>query len=135
MTGTTTMPQPGAGAARRTRLLAWVADAAVVAVFVAVGRRSHDEGAGGFFVTALPFLAALQTAWLVAPRERPTRLSFGLMVWGITVVLGLLLRIATGDGAAVGFMIVTMLALGLGLVGWRLLVFSAVALRGRRSRV
>lgn len=135
MTGTTTTSQPDAGAARRTRILAWVADAAVVAVFIAIGRRSHDEGAGGFFVTALPFLAALQTAWLVAPRGRPTRLSFGLTVWGLTVVLGLLLRIATGDSAAVGFMIVTTLALGLGLVGWRLVILAVVALRGRRSRV
>ncbi len=135
MTGPTVVPQPGTSAARRSRFLAWVADAAVVAVFIAIGRRSHDEGAGGFFVTALPFLAALQTAWLVAPRERPTRLPFGLIVWGLTVVLGLLLRIATGDSAAVGFMIVTTLALGLGLVGWRLVVLAVVALRGRRSRV
>lgn len=126
--------RPGSRDVRRKAVLSWVADALVVVIFVLVGRRSHDEGAGGFLVTALPFLAALQTAWLVTPRSRPARLRFGLVVWGITVILGLLLRVLTGDSAAVGFVVVTTLALGLGLIGWRLAVRGFAALRRSRSQ-
>jgi hypothetical protein len=117
------------GSSRRTRVLSWIADAAVVVIFVAVGRRSHDEGAGGIFVNALPFLAALQTGWLVAPRSRPTDLRNGVIVWAATVVLGLLLRLFTGDSAALGFIVVTTITLGVGILGWRFVVRGVNAAR------
>ncbi len=123
-----------AGNPRLTLLLSWVADVAVVVVFVATGRRSHDESAGGFFVTALPFLAALQTAWLATPRNSPMGIRSGLVVWGVTVVLGLVLRVLTGDSAAVGFIVVTTVSLGLGLLGWRAAVRAAGAVGRDRSR-
>ncbi|MEY3340638.1 MAG: hypothetical protein RLZZ269_549, partial [Actinomycetota bacterium] len=52
------------------RVRAWclVADVLSVVVFVAIGRRNHDEGVApaGVIETAAPFLVALLVTWLVA---------------------------------------------------------------------
>lgn len=45
----------------------------------------------------------------------------GLLVWVVTVALGLGLRVATGATAAVAFIIVATLVLGLFLMGRRLI--------------
>lgn len=101
-------------------------DALLVLVFAVIGRLSHDEDPGGFLVTAWPFLAALLAGHLVAAllRARPRRpwsLAWGVVVWAVTVVVGLLLRVVTGDTAQLPFVVVATLVLGLFLVGWRAL--------------
>ena len=95
-------------------------------LFVAVGRRNHDESAGlsGVVEVALPFLIALISGWLVTRAWRsPQALSTGVLIWLITVVLGLALRNFLFDrGTATPFIIVATLVLGALLVGRRLIM-------------
>lgn len=113
---------------------AFILDAVFVLVFAVIGRASHQEDAAGFLVTAWPFLVALLVGHLVAallpgrPR-RPWSLAWGAVVWIVTVVGGMLLRVVSGDTAQVAFVIVATLVLGVLLVGWR----AVAALLRRRS--
>jgi len=98
-------------------------DVAAVAVFVLIGRRSHDDGItlSGVARTAAPFLLALAAGWGLARAWRaPMSIRTGLVVWVTTVVAGLVLRrLVFSDGTAVAFVIVTAVTLGLLLCGWR----------------
>lgn len=103
--------------------LAVVADVAFVLLFATIGRISHTEGVtvGGVLGVAWPFVVALLVGWAVA-RQRtgwPVRMPGSSTVWLVTVILGLLLRVATGGGFAWSFGVVTLLVLGLFLIGWR----------------
>jgi len=114
--------------------VAVLADAAAVVVFAAIGRASHHEPVGprGVWHTAWPFLlgAALGLALTAYARVRPTAVRAGLRVWVWTVVIGMVVRSATGVGVAVAFVVVASVVLGVFLVGWRM----AVRLRAWRSR-
>jgi hypothetical protein len=112
----------------RTAVLVWLADAILVTAFVVIGRRSHGEDAAGFALTLLPFFAALQTGWLLRAGRNPIGLPAGAIIWGTTVVLGLLLRVAIGDDAPLPFVLVTAVTLAVFLLGWR----GVVALIRRR---
>jgi Protein of unknown function (DUF3054) len=109
-------------------------DLLVVVVFVLIGRRNHGEDGtvAGFFRVAAPFVIALAVAWLLG-RKRwagATHWHFGMLVWVVTVGIGLLLRrVVFHNTTAAAFVIVATLFLGLGLVGWRV-VTRAIA--GRR---
>jgi Protein of unknown function (DUF3054) len=110
-------------------------DAALVVVFVLVGRRSHGEAGdlAGAASTAWPFLLALLAGWLVARAWRaPASRRTGLVVWLVTVALGQGLRGVAGQGSAVSFVVVTAVVLGLFLLGWRGL--AALAQRRRSAR-
>lgn len=115
---------------------ALILDAVLVLVFAVIGRASHDEDPGGFLVTAWPFLVALLLGHLVAallparPR-RPWSLAWGAVVWAVTVVAGLVLRVVSGDTAQIAFIIVATLVLAVFLLGWRAL---AAVLRRRAGR-
>lgn len=115
---------------------ALILDALLVLVFAAIGRASHDENPGGFLLTAWPFIVALLLGHLVAallpgrPR-RPWSLAWGAVVWIVTVIGGMLLRVVSGDTAQVAFVIVATLVLGVFLVGWRAV---AALLRRRAAR-
>ncbi len=100
-------------------------DTFMVVLFVAIGRRTHDES-GAFTAvveTALPFLIGLATAWLIVRAwRRPTHLLTGLAVWPIVVLLGMVVRQQVFDeGTATSFVVVATLFLGASIVGWRLL--------------
>ena len=102
--------------------LAVAIDTAVVVAFVAIGRRDHgeDPGIAGLAGTAAPFLVGLLVAWLVAGRRgEPTAIRTGLIVWPITVVVGLLGRRVVGEGTALAFVLVATCFLGATLLGWR----------------
>lgn len=119
-------------------LPALVLDAVLVLVFAVIGRASHDEDPLGFLLTAWPFLVALLVghavaALLPARPRRPWSPAWGAVVWLVTVVGGLLLRVASGDTAQVPFIIVATLVLAVFLVGWRL-VAALVRRRGARAR-
>lgn len=113
---------------RRIRLGLWcaVADATSVIVFVAIGRRNHDEdaGASGVLGTAAPFLLALVVAWSVFGVWRdPLGSRRGVQVWITTVALGMVLRnLVFDDGTATAFVIVATVFLGSAFNGWRALV-------------
>ncbi|WKK70839.1 DUF3054 domain-containing protein [Rathayibacter oskolensis] len=100
-------------------------DVVLVLVFVLIGRRSHDEGSevAGLLVTLWPFLVALLAGWLLSRSWRsPDQLvPSGIVVWATTVIGGMLLRIASGQGVQWSFVIVTTLVLALLLLGRRAL--------------
>ena len=107
----------------RSALVALVVDVAFVLLFATIGRISHEEGAtfGGVAGVAWPFVVALLVGWAIARLRTgwPARMPGSSSVWLVTVVLGLLLRVATGGGFAWSFGVVTLLTLGLFLIGWR----------------
>jgi hypothetical protein len=101
-----------------------LADICCVLVFVVIGRANHHAGEtlAGVASTAWPFLAGL-AAGEVATRgwRRPFALvPTGVGVWAGTVVGGQLLRVISGQGTALAFIVVSVLFLGLFLLGWRL---------------
>ena len=108
---------------RRDWAIAVVADAVAVLVFVLIGRANHHEstGVGGVWHTAWPFLvgAALGLALTAYTRVGPTSIAAGVRVWVWTLVIGMVLRSATGGGTAVAFVVVATIVLGVFLVGWR----------------
>lgn len=110
-------------------------DAASVFAFAVAGRASHDSDVwAGLFTTAWPFLTALIVGWLVARCWRApfALVRTGVAVWLVTVVGGMLLRAASGQGTAFAFIVVATLVLGALLVGWRGI---AVLVARRRSRI
>ncbi len=116
---------------------AFLTDLAFVAVFVIVGRRSHDEGPAvteALRVMA-PFAIGLVVAWLTARRRwaTPHDRAFGLQIWAVTAGVGLVLRRVVFDrGIAIAFVIVVTMFLGLAFLGWR---GVAVWRHDRRSAV
>jgi MFS-type transporter involved in bile tolerance (Atg22 family) len=113
--------------------VAAVVDAALVLLFVALGRTSHDEGnvVSGTLAVAAPFLIALALGWVLARAWRqPLALRTGIVVWISTVVAGMVLRRTVFDrGTALAFVIVATLFTGLFLVGWRAVASRVVASR------
>lgn len=118
---------------RRTVATAIALDVLAILVFVAVGRRNHDEGnaAGELVRTALPFLIGLAVAWAVTRAwRRPEKLLTGVAVWPLTILVGMLVRRWVFDrGTAASFVVVATLFVGACLVGWRA---GAAALARRR---
>jgi hypothetical protein len=118
----------------RSVRLAVVLDCCCVLVFVVIGRASHTKGESlaGVASTAWPFLAGLAGGWLVtaalAGRAwrshllRPYLLwPAGVGAWLGTVALGMVLRVVSGQGTAIAFIVVALVFLGLFLLGWRVL--------------
>lgn len=116
--------------ARRFALPA-VADVVAIAVFIAIGRRSHDESGSvvGYLTSVWPFLVGGAVGWLLATVVSrghgfaPTRLwPAGVCIWISTVVVGMLLRVASGQGTALAFCIVASIATAVLMLGWRAVV-------------
>jgi hypothetical protein len=110
-----------------------VADAACVVAFAAIGRRNHAEGLEllGVAGTAWPFLAGAAAGMLAGRIWRdPASLRSGLLIWLGTVIVGMLLRAATGGGIQLSFVLVAATVLAVFLLGWRLL--ARLATRTRR---
>ncbi|MGO4598390.1 DUF3054 domain-containing protein [Terrabacter sp. 2RAF25] len=117
MTGTPWWRRPGP---------ALLVDAALVVVFAAVGRASHDETnpVVGALSTAWPFLVGTALGWLVVRAMRrtwPVDVAPGVTVWFATVLVGMVLRRAVGSGTAVSFVVVASVVLAVFLLGWRAL--------------
>jgi hypothetical protein len=117
---------------RRLVAIAAACDVAAVLLFVALGRRSHDEGGNvvsGVLSVAAPFLIALAAGWVVARAWRaPLTMRTALVVWPITIAVGMVLRRFVFDrGTAASFIIVASVATGLLLLGWRLVARRIIA--------
>lgn len=99
-----------------------VADLFVVLVFAAVGRASHGLDAGGVLVTAWPFLVGCAVAWavLLVLGDQGRGLRGAAVVWLITLLGGVALRITTGETAQPSFVLVSAIFLGACFGGWRL---------------
>ena len=123
--------------ANRVVIRAALLDVASIVVFVAIGRRSHDESGNvvvGAMKVAAPFLIALAVAW-VAERawRRPDDLRVGAGIWALTVIDGILLRRFVFDrSTAASFIVVASIVLGVFLLGWRLIVSRSVIRRPGR---
>lgn len=111
-----------------------IADLVLVAVFAALGRNAHDQRAWGALETAWPFLVGALVGWvLIRAHRRPAALfPTGVVVWLSAEIVGMLLRMATGQGTALAFVLVSLGVLGLFLLGYRLVVHLVG--RSRRSR-
>ena len=118
------------------RAFAIGADAACLALFVALGRASHDisSGAGWYFTVLWPFLVgwfvvALALQLYRGPLDRWVILA---CTWVAGSVIGLVLRAAvTHRGTPIAFIIVAFLFIALTTFGWRLLVHGVNWVRGR----
>lgn len=118
------------------RPLALVIDLVLVLVFVLIGRASHDENpVAGALVTLWPFASGLGVGWLVARAWRhPLRLvPTGLVIWACTVAGGMLLRIVSGQGVQLSFVIVAAIVLAAFLVGWRAIALAVTRVSRRRA--
>jgi len=113
---------------RRATQGAAALDAGAIVVFAVIGRMSHTEGvlgrAGlGLAQTVWPFLVGAAVGWIVIKgwtkpcAWRPT----GVAVWGTTLVGGMALRVVSGQGVQVAFVIVAGVVLAAFLIGWRVI--------------
>lgn len=96
-------------------------DLVLTLIFTMIGRASHSEplSLAGVAETAWPFLVAVVVGSLLARWDGGPWWRQGLIVWPVTVVLGVALRLAGGRTAAPGFVMVTAVVLALFLIGWR----------------
>src|SRR5688572_26955501 len=97
-------------------------DVICILVFAIVGRSSHQEATDllGVAHTAWPFLAGCLVGTLIGRTWRhPYSLKSGAAVWLGTVVIGMTLRLLTGAGVSLSFVIVASCVLALFLIGWR----------------
>ncbi|TQM58137.1 DUF3054 domain-containing protein [Humibacillus xanthopallidus] len=124
-----------AAALLRRPPVAFALDVVLVIVFAAVGRASHDEANPviGALLTAWPFLVGTLVGWAVVRVLRkawPLEVGPGITVWFSTLLIGMVLRQATGHGTAVSFVLVAAVVLAFFLIGWRALEAQLL----RRSR-
>jgi Protein of unknown function (DUF3054) len=120
---------------RRTVLPAAV-DALVLAMFVVLGRESHDIHSGvSWYLTVLwPFLVGW---FVVALAVRvyalwPQRWSLLIATWAGGIAVALIVRaVVTQRMTPVAFIIVAYAFIGLATFGWRLAVRGLGLLRGR----
>jgi hypothetical protein len=117
--------------------LAAVLDLCCVLAFVLIGRAAHARGESldGIASTAWPFLAGLAGGWLGARAwRRPVALApSGVAAWLGAAGLGMVLRVAAGQGTAVAFVLVALAFLGLFLLGWR--VVARIFMQGPERRL
>lgn len=115
------------------------ADLAFVLVFAAIGRDAHQRGEilTGVLSTAWPFLAGAAASWLALRAWRAPLAVWptGVGVWLGTVAIGMLLRALTGQTVVVPFVVVTLVVLGVFLLGYRLLAAGAGRSRANRRQV
>ena len=116
--------------------LSLLADACCVLAFVVIGRASHSDGEAlaGIASTAWPFLAGLACGEVAARawRQPLALVPAGVGAWLGAVVAGQGLRVLAGQGTALAFIVVSLLFLGVFLLGWRLAAgWAAVRVSGR----
>ena len=117
----------------RVSKAAYFLDLAVVLLFAAAGRASHElsDDVLGVLDTAWPFLVGMAIGWVVVallPGRVHSWWVDGLLVALCALVVGMLGRQLTGEGTALPFVLVATGVLLAGLVGWRA-VAAAVARR------
>lgn len=116
------------------RILPVGLDLLIVVVFALVGRLSHarEWSLTGLGETAWPFLVACLLGWgvVLLLGAEGYRMKTALIVWLVTVLGGIALRLNTDNTADPAFFAVTAGVLGAAFFGWRLLVMWW---RGRAS--
>ncbi|MFT3873735.1 MAG: DUF3054 domain-containing protein [Nocardioides sp.] len=101
-------------------------DVLMVSLFAAIGRLSHGEdlSPGGWWHTAWPFLDGLLVGWVLIwlAGRAGGGLGAGMVVWGCTLIGGMLLRALSDQGIAAPFVIVATVVLAAFVLGPRALV-------------
>ena len=115
-----------------------VADLVCVLVFAVAGKGSHEAGASQWVVLAIvwPFAVGVVAAHLglLVRGGSPVRLRpEGIVVLAVTYVLGMVLRVVSGRGIAVGFLVVAAVFLALTMLGWRAVVRVVAQRRTQRG--
>jgi predicted Abi (CAAX) family protease len=105
-----------------------------VLVFAFGGKSSHEASSSDWIVLAIvwPFVASVLVAHvLLLVRGLDARRVWpeGALVLFVTYVVGMVLRVLSGRGIEVGFLVVALLFLALTMLGWR----SVVRLGARRG--
>ncbi|WP_431812903.1 DUF3054 domain-containing protein [Kocuria sp. cx-455] len=110
------------------------ADLVLVTIFAALGRNAHEQSPWGALETAWPFLVGTLFGWVAIRAQRRPGALFptGVVIWLSTEITGMLLRMLTGQGTALAFVLVSLGVLGLFLLGYRLIV--RLISRARRTR-
>ncbi len=112
-----------------------VLDLVLVMVFAAIGRASHDSvvDVAGVAATGWPFVVGAVVGWAIAWGVRkvpPMNAHDGVLVWLSTLVIGMALRVLTGGGTAVAFVVVAGVSTAVLLLGWRFVADQVVRRRG-----
>lgn len=96
---------------------------ALVILFVAIGRRSHGYDLSGILAALWPFAVAAVLAWIVVAALGDQGYGFraGSVVWLVTSLGGVALRVLAGGTAPLSFILVGSSFLALFLFGWRLI--------------
>ena len=117
-------------------VIAAIFDLALIILFAAIGRRSHDEGSAlaGTLTVAAPFLIGYVIGAVACRLDRSSRsVGRGALISVVAVGLGLVLRgTAFGRGVAPAFVVVALITIAALLVGWRL-VAARVTSPGARD--
>lgn len=111
-------------------------DIVMVLIFAVIGRGSHAEGHAliGVLSTAWPFLIATVTGSLLARGwRRPLSWPTALTVWISTLLLGMALRLLSGQTAAWPFWVVSLISFAVLLIGWRLIARAILRVRAGRA--
>lgn len=109
------------------RIVPAAVDLLLVLVFAVIGRATHSGGLSplGVLETGWPFLMACLFGWVVVNLLDDD--GFGpraaLVVWLVTLLGGMGLRILVGAGTALPFVVVATLTLAAALFGWRLVAW------------
>jgi Protein of unknown function (DUF3054) len=130
-------PTPYSVPMRSSRIaaLAFAADAVAVVVFAAIGRASHGESDDvlGLVGTAAPFLIGLAAAWVTpVVRRHPTGWGAGLAVLGGAWLIGLALRAGFTNSLPLIFAVISLVSLGVLILGWRALSLAVAHRAGQR---
>lgn len=109
-----------------------IVDLVCVLIFAIVGRASHGLDPVGVLATAWSFLVACLIGWAAVLLVRLRGLGWreALIVWLVTLIGGMALRLVSGDTAALAFVMVAALVLGAAFFGWRIIY----GLMERRAR-
>jgi len=105
---------------------AFLIDFLAILIFVLIGRDAHKHSftIGGIASTLWPFAAGLLLSWLylrLRHLDATSRRSGAIIVLA-TVTIGMILRVVSGQGTALTFIIVALIFLSLMLIGWRELI-------------
>jgi hypothetical protein len=97
-------------------------DVVAVIAFVGIGVSVHTRGGPDRWASvAWPFLVGLGVGWaaVVTARRPLATPRSGVGVTVVTVGVGMTLRVVSGQGTAVAFVVVALCFLGAVMIGWR----------------
>jgi hypothetical protein len=105
------------------RRLAVLFDLLVVVIFVVIGRHAHHHAfsPAGLFRTFWPFAVGCLVGTLLHERTRIMSgvVLSGLFVGTVTVAVGMVLRVLSGQGTAFSFIVVALVFLNALMILWR----------------